>query len=123
MLARMDPAYRPFFTHVWAFCWPWLWCNLAWLTAWRKRTGRRVFISVDKYGNIYIRIIGDAPKPDGHYHYEPPEVPCWQRPSLATDLPFGLDPFTWSNSGPFIAHFRSMTGPRAAQTTPVRAPP
>jgi hypothetical protein len=90
-LPRMDPAYRPFFAHVWAFCWPWLWWNLVRLKAWRKRTGRCVFVTVDKYGNVVIRYIGDAPRPDNAYTYTPPRVPRWQSPSLASDLPCGLN--------------------------------
>lgn len=129
-LPRMDPAYRPFFAHVWAFCWPWLWWNLVRLTAWRKCTGRRVFVSVDKYGNVFIRYIGDAPQPDNAYTYTPPRMPRWQSPSLASDLPCGLDiPFgpvrtpsfkLWTLYGPFPDQFGNAP---ASPFSPARAPP
>ena len=87
----MDPLYRPFFQHVWPICWPWLWWNLVRLTAWRMRTGRQIFILVDRFGNIYTRFIGDAPKPAGSYSYEAPLVPRWEKAGLASDLPAGLN--------------------------------
>lgn len=129
-LPRMDPAYRPFFAHVWAFCWPWLWWNLARLTAWRKRTRRRVFVSVDKYGNVFIRYIGDAPRPDNAYTYTPPHVPRWQSPSLASDLPCGLNvPSACVRTTPYILW--TLYGPVRDQfgnalirrVSPARAPP
>ena len=83
----MDPLYRPFFQHVWPICWPWLWWNLVRLTAWRMRTGRQIFILVDRFGNIYTRFIGDAPKPAGAYSYEAPEVPRWERMGVRPLLP------------------------------------
>jgi hypothetical protein len=129
-LPRMDPAYRPFFAHVWAFCWPWLWWNLVRLTAWRKRTGRRVFVTVDKYGNVAIRYIGDAPTPDNAYTYTPPRVPRWQSPALASDLPCGLDvpsAFVWTSLyilwtlyGPVRDQFGYAP---VGRLSPARAPP
>ena len=123
---RMDPAYRPFFAHVYAVCWPWLWWNLVWFTAWRKRTGRRAFISVDKYGNIYIRYVGDAKEANPL----PAWRPRWDDPSLESDLPQGVELDLNPASGmariyPFL--FRAIYGPFMghAQPTsaPVRAPP
>ena len=119
---RMDSAYRPFFAHVYAVCWPWLWWNLVWFTAWRKRTGRRAFISVDKYGNIYIRYIGDAKEANPL----PAWRPRWDDPSLESDLPQGVNPASgMARIYPFL--FRAIYGPfmgqRRAIAAPVRAPP
>ena len=83
----MDPLYRPYFQHVLPICWPWLWWNLVRLTAWRQRTGRAIFILVDKYGNIYTRFIGDAPKAEGVYEYAPPRVMPWERLAPVCDDP------------------------------------
>ena len=87
MLASMDPHYRPFFKHVWAFCWPWLWWNLVRLTEWRRRTGRNVFVVVDKLGNVYIQYIGDVPGAKKTYTYEPPKVRAWERLAPSPHLP------------------------------------
>ena len=85
-LPRMDPLYRPFFSHVWAICWPILWWNLVRLTAWRKRTGRPVWVTVDKFGNVHVRIIGDAPK----RRALPVWAPRWESSALAGGLPQGV---------------------------------
>ena len=121
----MDPAYRPFFAHVWAFCWPWLWWNLVRLTAWRRRTRRAVFISVDRYGNIYINYVGDAPKPDSLYTYEPPGRMPWER------LAPGAAPAGPARAGApgavLSCGAAQAAGPRcalqAARPAPVHVPP
>ncbi|MAN45225.1 MAG: hypothetical protein GYB49_12090 [Alphaproteobacteria bacterium] len=87
MLARMDPHYRPFFKHVWAFCWPWLWWNLVRLTEWRRRTGRNVFVVVDKLGNVYIQYVGDVAGAKKTYTYEPSKIRAWERLAPGMYLP------------------------------------
>ena len=85
---------------------------------------------VDKYGNVVIRYIGDAPTPDSAYTYTPPHVPRWQSPSLASALPCGLDvPSAFVGTTPYILW--TLYGPvrdqfghaPIGQVSPVRAPP
>ncbi|KCZ56218.1 hypothetical protein HY29_09195 [Hyphomonas beringensis] len=83
----MDPHYRLFFKHVWPFCWPWLWWNLVRLTEWRRRTGRNVFVVVDKLGNVYIQYVGDIAGADRPYTYQPPKVRAWERLAPGNPLP------------------------------------
>lgn len=83
----MDPLYKPFFKHVLAICWPWLWWNLVRLTAWRLRTGRDVFVTVDRFGNVRVRYVGDAPKPKDAYAYVRLAIARWARTSAVSDLP------------------------------------
>ena len=83
----MNPEYRRFFAHVWALCWPWLWWNLRRLERWQAVTKRDLFISVDKFGNVYVRLIGDAPKPDDLYEYETPRLMPWERLEAGAGLP------------------------------------
>ncbi len=118
----MDPHYIPFFRHVYALCWPWLWWNLVRLTAWRLKTGRQVFVQVDRFGNVYVRYIGDAPKPDDLYTYEPPAVPRWEtqaaRTSLPVCVPAGVSmnlstvfPVLWTGSELFMDTFHPPKAP------------
>lgn len=123
MLARMDPLYRPFFQHVWAICWPWLWWNLLRLTAWRRRTGRPVWVTVDRFGNVRIRIIGDAPK----VSTLPAWQPRWARPLLASGLPQVAADMARRAGAPAAGlspdMFRAVSGPSPDIRAAVRAPP
>jgi len=100
----MHPALRPYFDLVWPFFWPWLCWNLLRVAAWHQRTGRDALMAVDRFGNIRIVRLSDAPAADDLYTYEAPLVPRWERPALGSDLPVsvpvsGCDALMWSLSG------------------------
>ncbi|KJS27375.1 MAG: hypothetical protein VR75_03535 [Hyphomonadaceae bacterium BRH_c29] len=83
----MHPALRPYFDLVWPLFWPWLCWNLLRVAAWHQRTGRGALMAVDRFGNIRIVRLSDAPAPDDLYTYEAPPMPRWESPALASDLP------------------------------------
>ena len=119
----MDPLYRPFFAHVWAFCWPWLWWNLVRLHAWRQRTGRPAFITVDKYGNITRRLIGDAPRKRAL----PQWSPRWESPRLQGAMPPSVAETAGRMAALASGHvpdlFRTLSGPLPDTESAARAPP
>ena len=79
----MDPRYRPFYQHVWAFCWPILWWNLMRLAAVQRKVKRNIWVTVTRTGQIRVRYIADAPV----RRVLPEWSARWERPSLASDLP------------------------------------
>ena len=79
----MDPRYRPFYQHVWAFCWPILWWNLMRLAAVQRKVKRTIWVTVTRTGQIRVRYIADAPV----RRVLPEWSARWERPSLASDLP------------------------------------
>jgi len=89
-LPRMHPALRPYFDLVWPVFWPWLCWNLLRVAAWHQRTGRDALMAVDRFGNIRIVRLSDAPAPDDLYTYEAPRVPRWESPTLSSDLPVSV---------------------------------
>jgi len=70
----MHPALRPYFQHVWPLFWPWLIWNLVRFARWYERTGIEALLAVDRFGNIRITCVADAPPPDDLYTYEAPDV-------------------------------------------------
>jgi hypothetical protein len=57
----MHPRHAHLYAHVHVLLWPWLWWQLQNLNRWMKATGRGLLVSVDRWGNVYIRCMGDAP--------------------------------------------------------------
>lgn len=57
----MHPAHAHLYAHVHVVFWPWLWLQLWNLNRWMKESGRGLLISVDRWGNIYVNAISDAP--------------------------------------------------------------
>jgi hypothetical protein len=86
----MHPALRPYFDLVWPLFWPWLCWNLLRVAAWHQRTGRDALMAVDRFGNIRLVRLSDAPAPDDLYTYESPPVPRWESPALSSDLPVSV---------------------------------
>lgn len=84
----MDLPSRP---HLYAFvhplCWPWLWFQLWRLQLWIQSSKRDVLFRVDRFGNVYVDFISDAPRDPSRYTYEAPPVPAWAAPCLASDMP------------------------------------
>jgi len=73
--------------HLYAFVhplfWPWLWFQLWRLEAWQRAAKRGVLFRIDRFGNLSINTIGDAPRDPRGYHYDAPPVPAWAAPGLA----------------------------------------
>jgi len=57
----MHPAHAHLYAHVHVVFWPWLWLQLWNLNRWMKESRRGLLISVDRWGNIYVNAISDAP--------------------------------------------------------------
>tara|TARA_R110002096_G_scaffold90385_6_gene204951 strand:- start:1465 stop:1869 length:405 start_codon:yes stop_codon:yes gene_type:complete len=57
----MHPRHAHLYAHAHVLLWPWLWWQLQNLNRWMKATGRGMLVSVDRWGNVYIRCMGDAP--------------------------------------------------------------
>ena len=106
------------FAHLYAFVhplfWPWLWFQLWRLDVWQRASRRDVLFKVDRWGNLYINAIGDAPRDPALYHYDAPRVPAWAAPALACGLPDNIVP---QGIGTCTEH-PAAHGPRA----PLRAP-
>jgi len=77
--------------HLYAFVhplfWPWLWFQLWRLEAWQRAAKRDVLFRIDRFGNLSINAIGDAPRDPRRYHCDAPPVPAWAAPGLASDIP------------------------------------
>ncbi|MEH6807257.1 MAG: hypothetical protein V7651_00270 [Hyphomonas oceanitis] len=81
------PARAQLYAFVHPVCWPWLWFQLWRLGAWIQSNKRDVLFHVDRYGNLRIDFISDAPRDPSRYTYEAPVVPAWASPGLASDMP------------------------------------
>tara|TARA_R110000796_G_scaffold68309_1_gene156429 strand:- start:3417 stop:3788 length:372 start_codon:yes stop_codon:yes gene_type:complete len=81
-----DPRHARYYAFVWPLFWPWLWLNLRRLEAWQRETGRTVLLRIDRFGNLSIDAMADAPDPH-RYRYTAPAIPAWDRPSRWSDLP------------------------------------
>lgn len=84
------PARSRLYAFVHPLCWPWLWFQLWRLGAWIQSSKRDVLFRVDRYGNLRIDFISDAPRDPSRYTYEAPAVPTWAKPRLASDMPESL---------------------------------
>jgi hypothetical protein len=89
MHVMTDPRHARYYAFVWPLFWPWLWLNLRRLEAWQEETGRTVLLRIDRFGNIDITAMADAPNPQ-RYQYTAPVIPAWDRPSRWSDLPENL---------------------------------
>ena len=89
MHVMTDPRHARYYAFVWPLFWPWLWLNLRRLEAWQEETGRTVLLRIDRFGNIYITAMADAPNPR-RYQYTAPVIPAWERPLRWSDLPENL---------------------------------
>ena len=92
ILPPMHARHAHLYAHVHVLLWPWLWWQLQTLNRWMKATGRGLLVSVDRWGNVYIRCMGDAP--DAGDRFVP--VPVSDR--LAAAL--ADDPCPWRKPGP-----------------------
>ena len=63
----MHPRHAHLYAHVHVLLWPWLWWQLQTLNRWMKATGRGLLVSVDLWGNVYIRCMGDAPEAEDRF--------------------------------------------------------
>ncbi|WP_341197345.1 hypothetical protein [Hyphomonas chukchiensis] len=81
------PARARLYAFVHPLCWPWLWFQLWRLGAWIQSTKRDVLFRVDRFGNLHVDFISDAPRDPSRYTYEAPPVPAWAAPGLASDMP------------------------------------
>ena len=81
------PARAHLYAFVHPVCWPWLWFQLWRLQLWIQSRKRDVLFRVDRYGNLYVDFISDAPRDPSRYTCEPPSVPAWAAPGLASDKP------------------------------------
>lgn len=79
-------SHKPLYAHAWPLFWPWLWLQLWRLAAWQRRTGRDLLVTVDRWGNVHVRAVGDAKMP-GRWRYDAPAMPAWARPALGSDVP------------------------------------
>jgi hypothetical protein len=61
ILPPMHPRHAHLYAHVHVLLWPWLGWQLQNLNRWMTATGRGLLVSVDRWGNVYIRCMGDAP--------------------------------------------------------------
>ncbi|KCZ90798.1 hypothetical protein [Hyphomonas johnsonii] len=92
----MNPRHAHLYAHVHVLFWPWLWLQLWNLNRWMKATGRRLLVSVDRRGNIYIRCMSDAPGQGAQAFRAPVSArlalavcpaPCpWRRPGPPASL-------------------------------------
>ncbi|KCZ89471.1 hypothetical protein [Hyphomonas johnsonii] len=77
--------------HLYAFVyplfWPWLWLQLWRLQAWIDTHHRDVLFRIDRFGNLTVTCISDAPRDPSLYHYDAPACPAWADPGLACDTP------------------------------------
>jgi hypothetical protein len=89
MPVMTDPRHARYYAFVWPLFWPWLWLNLRRLEAWQRETGRTVLLRIDRFGNLSIDAMADAPAPH-RYRYTAPAVPAWECPSRWSDLPATL---------------------------------
>ena len=76
------PARAQLYAFVHPLCWPWLWFQLWRLQLWIQSSKRDVLFRVDRYGNLYVDFISDAPRDPSRYAYEAPAVPAWAPTSL-----------------------------------------
>jgi hypothetical protein len=67
ILPPMHPRHAHLYAHVHVLLWPWLWWQLQNLNRWMKATGRGLLVSVDRWGNVYIRCMGDAPAAENRF--------------------------------------------------------
>ena len=63
----MHPRYAHLYAHVHVLLWPWLWWQLQNLNRWMKATGRGLLVAVDRWGNVHIRCMGDAPEAEDRF--------------------------------------------------------
>ena len=107
ILPPMHTRHAHLYAHVHVLLWPWLWWQLQALNRWMKATGRGLLVSVDRWGNVYIRCMGDAP--DAGDRFVP--VPVSDR--LAAAL--APEPCPWRKPGPqAILSGRAAAGPSAS---------
>lgn len=104
MSGMIDKRHARYYAFVWPLFWPWLWLNLRRLEAWQRESGRSVLLHVDRFGNLFIRAMADAPAPN-RYHYEPPALPAWEHPARLSDLPCEL-----SDGLPAFMHASARNG-------------
>ena len=105
ILPPMHARHAHLYAHVHVLLWPWLWWQLQTLNRWMKATGRGLLVSVDRWGNVYIRCMGDAP--DAEDRFTP--VPASARLAAAL-APEGSDvPCPRRTPGPQAIH----SGPAA----------
>ena len=120
----MHPGLRPYFDLVYPLFWPWLWFNLIRYCRWSQRTGISALLSVDCFGNIRIVRIADEAPADDLYTYDPPALPRWAAPALASDLP--ALPEGAACSGlirTFVPALRPLFGLPSDTPARIRAPP
>jgi hypothetical protein len=57
----MHTRHAHLYAHVHVLLWPWLCWQLARLDRWMKETVRGPLVSVDRWGNVYVLHMSDAP--------------------------------------------------------------